>query len=468
MRFPYGTAALCIGLIALISGIAVAIHNWRADRERPDLIMATFAKDHAEAYRPLIAEFEKKRGVRVQLQVVDQNALKGRLQAALQVGAEVPDVVELLDGTMGYFVKGPLEGVGFVDLTDRVMKSVNGEPPLWDQLVNSRFDKWSSRGRIFAIPHDVHPTVLAYRRDLVEQLGIDVDKLTTWDEFARVGREITKDLNGDGVPDRYMIDLPLGEAWGVKTLMLQRGGLLFNSAGDVTFDSEAAVQSVCWYVRQIEGPNRISFPCGWGQNLAKAMIDGLVLFYICPDWRTRQFQNDIPAMHGKLAIMPMPAWEPGGLRTSTWGATGLAITKQCRNVELAWELAMLLYYEKSELGKRFEETNILPPLKASWTLPAINEPRPFYSNQSIGTIFAQLAPEVPAEPSNAYMIQAEAKFLEAFTNVRLHYAERGERGLEEFARQELKRCADHVRSVIARNVFLSDHRDDGADGESRK
>jgi arabinosaccharide transport system substrate-binding protein len=455
MRFPYGTAALVIGIVALLSGGAVAVRNWDRDRGRPDLIMATFAKDHAEAYRPLIAEFEKRRGVRVQLQVVDQNALKGRLQSALQVGAEVPDIVELLDGTMGYFTKGPLEGIGFVDLTDRVMKSANGEPPLWDQLVNSRFDKWSSRGRIFAIPHDVHPTVLCYRRDLVEQLGIDVSTLTTWDKFVQVGRQITRDENGDGVIDRYMIDFPVSEAWAVRCLLLQHGGRLFDARGEVQFDNDAAVETVCWYARQIEGKDRISFPCGWGQNLAKSMIDGLVLFYICPDWRTRQFQNDIPRLSGKLAIMPLPAWEEGGLRTTTWGATGLAITKQCRNPELAWELAMLLYYEKSQLGKRFEDTNILPPLKASWTLPEVREPREFFGGQRIGALFAELAPHVPPEPAHAYMIQAETKFIEAFTNIRIRYAEQGEAGLEDFARAELKRCADHVRKTIARNAFLA-------------
>jgi len=54
------------------------------------------------------------------------------------------------------------------------------------------------------------------------------------------------------------------------------------------------------------------------------------------------------------------------------------------------------------------------------------------------------------------MIQAETKFVEAFTNVRIRFAEHGEAGLEDFARRELKRCADHVRKSIDRNVFLAD------------
>src|SRR3712207_7661431 len=50
--------------------------------------------------------------------------------------------------------------------------------------------------------------------------------------------------------------------------------------------------------------SRVAFPAGWGQNLAKAMIDGLVLFIICPDWRTMQFEIDVPSLKGKLGLMP--------------------------------------------------------------------------------------------------------------------------------------------------------------------
>ncbi len=312
----------------------------------------------------------------------------------MQAGADVPDMVELLYGTMGFFTRGPLDQVGFVDLTDRIRNE-----GLYDRLVSSRFGLWSSRGRIFALPHDVHPVMLCYRRDLVEQVGIDVNKLTTWDEFCRVGREVvTRDLNGDGVNDRYMIDLPPDGNDTLRLLMLQRGGKLFDSDGKVAFASEAAVDAVCWYVKQTHGNDRISFPCGWGQTLSRAMIDGLCLFYICPDWRVGQIRNDIPSLNGKLAVMPLPAWEPGGIRTSCWGGTGLAITRPCQErgkFELAWKLAMYLYYDASQLGDRFAQTNILPPLVASWNQPEFDRTDVFFSGQRLGRLYAALGPQAP-------------------------------------------------------------------------
>lgn len=448
MQFPFGNAALCLLVVSVLSGIGLSLRSATGPK-RPDLVFATFSKEHAAAYRPAIEQFEKENHCTVQLQVVDQRALQNRLQSALQVGAEVPDMVELLSGTMGLFTSGPLENVGFVDLTDRV----NNEG-LHDQLVQGRFGLWSSRGRLFALPHDVHPITLAYRRDVAEKLGIDVNTLDTWDEFVRVGREITKDYDGDGVVDHYMIDLPADGGDALRLLMLQNGARVFNEAGEVCFDDEKAAEVVCWYVRQTVGPKRIAFPAGWGQNLAKSMQDATCLFYICPDWRTKQFEADVPAVAGKMALMPLPAWEKGGIRTSTWGGTGLAFTKQSKNFELAWKLAMHLYYDPKQLGPRFADTNILPPLTSSWTEPEFARPSSFFGGQKIGQIYIDLAPQVPDEPAHTYMTTALAKLSEAYQNVSLRYQRSGDDGLEAYALAELRRCADQVRRTVNRNVFL--------------
>jgi arabinosaccharide transport system substrate-binding protein len=451
MEFPYGKAPLVILLIALASGAwLLARGQTEVELRRPDLVLATFAKDHAEAYKPLVDQFEKRYGVHVQIQFVDQKALQDRLQSALRVGADVPDMVELLYGTMGLFTRGPIADVGFRDLTG-IVRSTG----LYDQLVTSRFSKWSSRGHIFALPHDLHPVMLCYRRDLVEELGIDVTKLTTWDEFCRVGRAVVAKTTGpDGITKHYMLDLPRDGNDQLRILLEQHGGDLFDDAGNVTFDDEKGLDVICWYAQQVEGQTRISFPCGDGQSLYMCMNDGLALFYWCPDWRTASIMADAPSLSGKLSLIPLPAWEPGGRRTSTYGGTGLAFTKPCRDFDLAWKLAMYLYYDPDQLGQRYAETHILPPVKAAWTQPQFYEHVPFFSDLPMGRVYAALAPDVPAEHDTAYTVMALNKFAEAFTNTAIYYSHNGATGMRDYARRELKSCADRIRVIMARNVFL--------------
>jgi arabinosaccharide transport system substrate-binding protein len=278
VEYPYGKAPFWILLIMLTSGFVVLVTQVRPGSERPDLVLATFAKNHYAAYQKVVPEFEKIHNVKVQLQLVQERALTNRLQAALLAGSEVPDLVEIMNPNLGTFVRGPLEDVGFVDLTDRI----KGEN-LDERMVASRFSLWSSRGRIFALPHDVHPVALGYRSDIIEELGIDVSKIETWDDFIEMGHKVTKDLNGDGIPDRYALDLNSDGNTILPLLLRQRGSGLFDEEGHVLTDSEIAVDTILWYVHQLYGENRIAFSAGWGQPLSRAMLDGLVLFYFTPD-----------------------------------------------------------------------------------------------------------------------------------------------------------------------------------------
>ena len=451
MDFSLGKAALAMLVVTVLSGGALVLSPSTRPMVKPDLVYATFASEHVEAYREALPKFEAMYHCHVQLELLDANALQDRLQSSLAVGADVPDMVELLFGTLGLFTNGSLNDVQLVDLTSRV-----SDDHLMDRVVANRFARWSSRGHIFALPHDVHPVMLCYRRDLCEQLGIDVNQLKTWDDFVRVGKTLKdKHLPGDAVDRHYMLDMQYDGGDALMLLLLQHGGGMFDEAGHVLFDQPIAVDTVCWYIKQVVGDNPVGYGCGTGQSLYKAMIDGLSLFYFCPDWRTRDFQTNVPSLSGKLALMPLPAWKPSGIRTSTWGGTGLAITKQCENVDLAWKLAMYLYYDANQVGPRFALTNILPPVKSAWTYPQFYERRPFFSGIELGRAYADLAPQVPKDYSSPYITQATSKLSEAYSNSVQYYIEHGDAGLHEYAASELKRCADQVRVLIARNRFLN-------------
>lgn len=432
---------------ACISAILVGMVQGRGS-SRGDLQFATFATAHLEAYQSEFPAFEAEHKLTIRAEVVSWQALESRLRSAMMAGTHVPDVVELQDGSMGFFASGPLEDVGLLDLTDRIHAE-----GLDRDLVESRFSLWSSRGRIFALPHDVHPVMLAYRRDLVEQLGIDVDQIQTWDDFVKVGRRITVDQDGDGLPDRYAIDLA-GGAWGVKPFLLQRGISMFSADGRVAFDVRGTAEVLAWHIAQLAGPRRIGYSCGFGQPLAKAMTDGLVLFYPTPDWKSKFYEKDSPHLAGKMALMPLPAWEKGGRRTSTIGGTGVAITKNSAQPELAWQLVKKLYLDKQSLGARFAKSNIIPSFVPAWQAPELDAPNSYYSGQKLGTLYAALAPDVPATSASPFQSLAEQKIDEVYAHGTDYVRARGEDGLVPFLFEELVRAAGEVRTEMARNVFF--------------
>jgi arabinosaccharide transport system substrate-binding protein len=162
--------------------------------------------------------------------------------------------------------------------------------------------------------------------------------------------------------------------------------------------------------------------------------------------------------------MPLPAFEKGGRRTSTWGMTGLTISKATKHPELAWELAKFLYFNREDLGARFAVTNIIPSLKEAWDLPEFEQPNAYYSGQKVGAEYARLAPQVPPIFSSAVYKQGQTKLDEASTRCAIYYDEHGEQGLREKVAEELNQAAAYLKMWSDRNAALA--RSEPAEGEA--
>jgi arabinosaccharide transport system substrate-binding protein len=445
MLFQFGKAPFFLLLLAVATGLGVLYTHQRYESARPDLVLMTHAKLHADIYLEKLPEFERRYGVKVDVQVMEQDALRTRLLAAFAAGTPVPDLVEIPQDA-ALFLRGPIRDIGFLDITQWVKSE-----KLDERMVSTRFSMWQRKGVIFALPHDVHPVMLAYRADIVEdQLGIDVSKIETWDDFVAMARRIVR-YGGNGAPARYALEFQNDGGYLLQAILLQRDVGLFDAQGNVTFDNEVAVDTFAWAVRQLRGPNRIAYSLGFGPTLWEGMQDGLVLFYFAPDWRTRTIEEYAPALSGKMKLMPLPAWTRGGRRTSTWGATGLAATKGGRNPELAKKLMEFLYVDQTDGGKGSAALHILPPVRAAWSLPIFDTPDPYFRGQPIMRMYSRLAADVPADYANPFITKAQNKRDGAFAAACAYYARHGEDGFVAFVRAELKRDADAVRAVIARN-----------------
>ena len=443
-RFPFGNAALAILVMALVSGSWLAAHP--AGGHTSTLTLWVFSKEHRENYLNVLPTFLARHpGVSVDIQLVANNTLAARLQAAMVANVDVPDMCEIEITTAGTFFRGPLEEVGFLDLTDRVHRT-----GLWEQLVQARFAPYTKKGRIFGLPHDVHPVAIAYNRVAFEKLGIDPDKIETWDDFIEAGRRATTTT---GAKPRYMIELSDSSRDHMEPLLFQRGGGYFDPNGNCILDNEKAVETMAWYVPLVAGPKRIGNNLGGGQVLTQAVEQEYLLSLITPDWRSRSFENDIAHMSGKMGIMPLPAVTRGGSRTSTWGGTMMGITKRCEHPELAWELALHLYYSRERLAERYEKSNILPPKRDLWSDPAIQAPKAYWSDQRLGRTYSQLASQVPAQYASPFLELAKNKLSEAVVACVQRYRTSGDAGFEEFCRTRLKQSADEVRRQMARNPY---------------
>ncbi|MBC8039213.1 MAG: extracellular solute-binding protein [Opitutaceae bacterium] len=438
--------------------LAVGASTYVAMRPRHRLeggVLWTFSRPHSPGYIPVLAEWSREYPEKpYELVLLDYNALQNRMLSGFLSGTPVADLMEVERNIAARAFTGPLDDVGFVDLTDRL--KADG---LFDRLNGPSFSPWTSRGRIFGLPHDVHPVLLAYRADIVEAAGIDLSGADTWAKFFAAMRPLMNDTDGDGRPDRFIINFWPTNAAAIEMLILQAGGSFFDADERPTLDTEINARVLVNLATWSAGPARVSVDAPEFSAAGNALkLQGVVLSALTPDWLAGVWKTDLADLSGKWKLMPLPAWEAGGRRTSVQGGSMLGIPKTTRDFEAAWSLAKRLYFDPNHIEAFYRQSNIISPLRDSWKLSVFDEPNAYFSGQPVGRLFINQAPHVPARTSSPYNTLA----LDRVTNVLVTLTDRVAAGqitdpdqLMPEAHRLLAEEQRQVTRLINRNVFLS-------------
>ncbi|BAM02691.1 ABC transporter substrate-binding protein [Phycisphaera mikurensis] len=452
-------------VIAALSSVAIAA--WPV-ATRDGLQMWIFAKNHQVLYEPMFAErnlraAEDPDQEAVVSTLLDGSAMLRRLLAGFWGDTPLPDMVEVETNMMSRFTSGPLESMGFVDLTDRLRAE-----GLDERINPPSFTPWTTRGRIFGIPHDVHPTALAYRADLFAEAGIDVDAIETWDDFERLTQPLLADDDGDGEPDHYPLAIWYSDIGTIETLLFQADGGYFRPDGTPALDRAANASVVARVVGWCFGEDRIAIDAPkftFSGNQLK--LQGRVACEIMPDWLIGVWKRELPGLGGKFKLMPLPAWEPGGRRISVMGGTMLGFPKRTLrsrgdgsgepSFEAAWSFAMDLYFDRDYAQRLYESTSIISPLTDLWSESFYHEPDPFFGGQRVGTLLLGLAPDVPARVPSPFIEAARLRMTEVLGAVYRHAEATGAHDaatLEPLAMELLAEAQARLAEEMSRNVFL--------------
>jgi len=438
-------------LIALVTSVIVF---FMPSREREGLRVWTPYLRHYEAYAPKVDEWNANHPDRpVDLQILNLNALEQRMLSGFLSDTPIADLMEVSSDIAAKAFLGPLDQVGFYDMTDRLHAE-----GVYQQFVEAAFAPYISRGRIFGLPFAAHPVLLSYRADIVEAAGIDVSEIETWDDYFRVMRSLMCDLDGDGRPDRFLLSLSEVNTGELVMLLLQNGGELFDENEAPNFASEPNAHALATITTWLTGPNRVCIDIPLNVSGHRLRQEGFTIGAITPGWLIGRWKEEIPGLSGKIKLMPLPAWERGGRRTSVAQSAMLGINKTSGQLDLAWEIALHLY-TSAEIAEQLFRTNaIILPVKALWNESFYDEPSDFVSGQTIGRMYIEQAPHIPRRPSSPYTPAAEEAIRSVAMELR-NYAEKNEvYGIEALKVEALRLLNIQqavLKKLISKNVFIN-------------
>ncbi|MBC7773417.1 MAG: extracellular solute-binding protein, partial [Pyrinomonadaceae bacterium] len=326
------------------------------------------------------------------------------------------------------------------------------------QINTPSFSPWTSRGRTFGIPHDIHPVMLAYRADIIEAAGIDVSTIQTWDDFVRVLRPLMASKTSSGEPRHYLLNFWETHFEQFEVYILQAGGTLFDAADVPTLNSDINARVMAQLVAWCNGPDRICADAPeFSASGNQLLLEGYVLAALMPDWMCNVWKKEIPQLAGKVKLMPIPAWDTGGRRTSVRGGTMLGISRTASNPDELWRFAKHLYLSRDLARQLYKEGDIVTPVKTLWDDPIFDEPDPFFCNQAKGRMYLNLASSVPPRASSPYNRLAQLRMQDALVALNT-YSRRTKLFDVDSLMPESQRLLDVAQSAVQReldrNVFL--------------
>ncbi|MBN1241154.1 MAG: extracellular solute-binding protein [Spirochaetales bacterium] len=347
--------------------------------------------DLERAYREVLSgpDFKSKYpNITFKFQTADMNGHHNRLATIIAAGEAANDIeaVEIR------FISNLVESGG---LTDLGAKPFNGRVVGKDLVKFAMSNATTTRGKLVAMPVDIAPAVLFYRKDLADAAKVNLDSLKSWDEYIEAGKKLTLDRDGDGKKDQFAITHP-GDV-GVIPLNGGNGGWFEDGK---PLEPKQKFLDVLDLVLKIRRAGIDADLGAWTPAWTQALKDGKVATMPLGSWFGGALKTWIaPESKGKWRV----AYLPGKLYAAV-GGTYLAIPAKVSAARKAAAWEVIKYLATSPVAQLavFRSIDAFPALTTVYSDKVMDEGVEYFGGQKVRKIYADVALHIPESPVSEY------------------------------------------------------------------
>lgn len=343
---------------------------------------ADFMIEQAEAFNAQSSDYN----VLLNASVASFDEMHDRLLIALQSGVGAPDIVDIEIQRFATFLRGDPPLHPLTDLVDQHR----------EELVEERLAPYQLEGVEYGIDYHLGSFVMYYNSEIMDEAGVDVDAIETWDDYIEAGQQVVEET---GI---MMTSVETQNRFSILGPMLQNGGGTYNEAGEMILDSPENVEAIEMVASMVHEHGIAEPPPGSEHNdpaYYQALNAGEYASVWYPQWYMIRFTDQMPDTEGKILVRPMPAFEPGGNVSTMGGGTGTAITNQIDEAKLQAAkdylgFAKLTYDAQVKI---WTDLGFDPFRDDVYEDEALQEPMPWFNNEpvlaNLQQMFDRLAPE---------------------------------------------------------------------------
>ncbi len=215
------------------------------------------------------------------------------------------------------------------------------------------------KGKIYGFPRDVSGWVMYYNKNLFDKAKIKYpDSSWRWKDFEKACKAITKDEDGDGVIDVYGAIFPQY----LPMLLYAFGGKILDDEEDpkecVIAKYKANKEALEFAKRLFKEKAVAPLEIGSGVGTHEIFMSGKIGIYFTGKWKVPDFRK-IKDFKWDIAEVP----KGKAMRATRQSGSALAIAKNSKNKELAWEF--IKYYTGKEGVKISMKSGRIVPIYKS-------------------------------------------------------------------------------------------------------
>lgn len=341
--------ALLILLIAALFIIGLV------QRSSPVLVVGIFAGSnwgvpHGEPYAIIERAKEKFEAAHPGVRVVYVSGIRREDYAEWLAGqflkGEEPDVFLLSTADFElYAEKGALR-----DLTPLMESDGEFSAELYDSIA---FQNGQYEGRSYALPMENMITLMFVNKTLLAREGIAMPQLAwTWADFLALTQRLTRDTDGDGVPDQFG---SYDYTW--QQAATANGVRLFRADGKASYFADPRMEETVRFMKELKAAHA-------GHKVTARDFDmGRVAFrpftfaeyrtYKPYPWRVKKYSSF------EWDCIPLPAG-PSGANTSVMDSLLVGMSVRSERRELAWSFMKLLSCDPEIQAMVLDKSHALP------------------------------------------------------------------------------------------------------------